>query len=104
MVKTFKRPAAGDGEQLPSDLRTAECLQRTTAHLLGEELLGNLDDLPQVQPYIWDRTRAVRNDFSIQQFKDPANVRISMDCHEKIARFHLVSAHQMTHADLFNAD
>lgn len=39
-----------------------------------------------------DRSRAVRNDFTIQQDRGP----IAIDCHERCARFHILSLHLMS--------
>ena len=80
-------------------LRIANEYQRTVDYLV-EEIIGEAEDLGSVQPFLWDRTRAIRNDFSIQQFKDLQSIKVSISCHERIARFHLLSTHQMTHPDV----
>lgn len=94
MVKKFRRSAAGLDEQLPSDLRPPHILQKTVDYLLGD-IIDNAHSLASVHHFIWDRTRAIRNDFSIQQVTKLADVRIAMDCYERIARFHILSLHQM---------
>lgn len=45
--------------------------------------------------FVWDRTRAIRNDFSIQQVGKVPELRIAIDCYERIARFHILSLHQL---------
>lgn len=99
MVKKFLRPAAGDDEQLPSDLRAPAALQMTVDYLFNE-LLANAPSLASVHHYIWDRTRAIRNDFSIQGMTKPNDVRIAIDCYERIARFHILSMHQLATPEL----
>lgn len=48
---------------------------------------------------MWDRTRAIRNDFSIQQLTKVPDLRIAIDCYERIARFHIVSLHLLALTD-----
>lgn len=95
MVKRFRRSAAGDDEQLPSDIRPPLVLQKTLNYLL-EELVNGPDVLSKVHKFVWDRTRGIRNDFSIQQVTEPDDVRIAMDCFERIARFHILALHQLS--------
>ncbi|RMZ83697.1 hypothetical protein DV738_g1150, partial [Chaetothyriales sp. CBS 135597] len=92
MVKKFVRSDAGREEQLPSDIRTPEALVRTMDHLI-EDVVGKEDRLIACHNFVWDRTRAVRNDFSIQQVSAEAAVRMAVDCHERSARFLIVSLH-----------
>lgn len=94
MVKKFKRPGAGDGDQLPSDLRPPHVLKITCDYLF-RELLTNAPSLASVHGFIWDRTRAIRNDFSIQQVTKLEDVQIAIECFERIARFHILALHQM---------
>lgn len=94
MVKKFRRAAAGLEEQLPSDLRPAPVLKKTCDYLFNE-VIGNAAKLAQVHHFVWDRTRAIRNDFSIQQLTRPDELRIAVDCYERIARFHILSLHQL---------
>jgi hypothetical protein len=48
-----------------------------------------------VHNFLWDRTRAIRNDFSIQQLSKAPDLRIAIECLERIARFHILSLHQI---------
>lgn len=95
MVKKFKRAAAGTGEQLPSDLRPPQTLKLTCDYLFND-LLADDGSLSKFHHFIWDRTRAVRNDFSIQQVSKIQDVRIAIDCFERIARFLILSLHYFT--------
>jgi len=93
MVKKFRRAAAGLEEQLPSDLRPPSVLKRTCDYLF-HDVVGNAA-LEKVHHFVWDRTRAIRNDFSIQQLTKPEDLRLAIDCYERIARFHILSIHQL---------
>ncbi len=94
MVKKFRRAAAGLEEQLPSDLRPPSVLKQTCDYLF-DEVVGRAPALEKVHHFVWDRTRAVRNDFSIQQLTKPEDLRTAIDCYERIARFHILSLHQL---------
>ncbi|KAK5145350.1 hypothetical protein LTR04_001321 [Oleoguttula sp. CCFEE 6159] len=94
MVKKFRRAAAGIDEQLPSDLRPPAVLLKTCNYLF-DNLIGNAESLASVHHFVWDRTRAIRNDFSIQQITKLPELRIAIECYERIARFHILSLHQL---------
>jgi nuclear mRNA export protein SAC3 len=98
MVKRFRRSAAGYDEQLPSDIRTPATLQATLNYLLDDVIDGS-ERLAAVHKFVWDRTRGIRNDFSIQQVSKDEDVRFAVDCFEKIARFHILSLHQLSNPD-----
>jgi len=95
MVKRFRRSAAGYDEQLPSDIRPPIVLQRTLDYLL-DEVIGGPQALANVHKFVWDRTRGIRNDFSIQQVTKAADLRVAIDCFERIVRFHILSLHQLS--------
>ena len=103
MVKCFHRSDAGKDEQLPSDLRPPKVLQKTLDYLF-DEILSGPEPLANVHKFLWDRTRAIRNDFSIQQVSRVEDLKIAIDCFERIARFHLLSLHQLTHPTRNNGD
>lgn len=98
MVKKFRRAAAGLEEQLPSDLRPSAVLKGTCDYLF-HGVIGNARSLAHVHHFVWDRTRAIRNDFSIQQITKPEDLRIAIECYERIARFHILSLHQLALPD-----
>ena len=102
MVKRFRRSAAGYDEQLPSDIRPPAVLQKTLDYLFND-VVGGPEPLSTVHKFVWDRTRSVRNDFSIQQLTKSEDLRIAINCFERIARFHILSLHQLSDADS-NAD
>lgn len=98
MVKRFRRSAAGYDEQLPSDIRTPATLKRTMDYLV-DQVVGGPERLAVVHKFVWDRTRAIRNDFSIQQVSKEEDVTMAVDCYERIARFHILSMHQLCNED-----
>ncbi|KAE9985439.1 hypothetical protein EG327_004698 [Venturia inaequalis] len=91
MVKIFRRSAAGKGDQPPSELRPPDVLKRTADYLF--DTLINESGLKANQTFIWDRTRAIRNDFSIQQLTKTPDLRLAIECYEQMVRFHVVSMH-----------
>ena len=96
MVKRFKRSAAGTDDQIPSDIRPPPVLKRTLDYLL-DEIVGGAEPLASVHKFVWDRTRAIRNDFSIQQVTKLDDLKLAIQCFECIARFHIISLHQLSH-------
>ena len=103
MVKRFRRSAAGYDEQLPSDIRPPLVLQKTLNYLM-DEVVGGPEPLAKVHKFVWDRTRGIRNDFSIQQVTKLEDLKVAIDCFERIARFHLLSLHQLSHPDRDNGE
>ena len=54
-----------------------------------DHLFSNVIDkygLSETQPFIWDRTRAIRKDLILQDCKD----QFAIDLHERIARYHIM--------------
>lgn len=95
MLKRFRRSAAGYDEQLPSDIRTPKALLQTTNYLI-RSIIGGSEPLGIIHKFVWDRTRSVRNDFSVQQVTQESDVRTAVLCLERIARFHIVSLHLLS--------
>ena len=79
MVKKFRRAAAGIEEQLPSDLRTPQVLSQTCDYLFND-IVANAPELGRVHHFVWDRTRAIRNDFTILQVSSPEDLSYAIDC------------------------
>ncbi|PWW78170.1 hypothetical protein C7212DRAFT_363099 [Tuber magnatum] len=89
-VKRFHRPAAGNDAQLPSDVRPPKVLVSTLAYLVYD-LCGGEIPLSKTHPFVRDRTRAIRQDFTLQNYRKAETVQ----CHEIIARFHILSLHKL---------
>ncbi|KAL2868221.1 putative leucine permease transcriptional regulator (SAC3) [Aspergillus lucknowensis] len=95
MLKRFRRSAAGYDEQLPSDIRTPGALLQTMNYLT-RHVIGGSEPLGIIHKFVWDRTRSIRNDFSVQQLTHEEDVKIAVTCLERIARFHIVSLHLLS--------
>ncbi|TPX43188.1 hypothetical protein SeLEV6574_g05195 [Synchytrium endobioticum] len=96
MVKRFKRSAAGDAQVLPCDVRTPGALVRSLDFLIHSVIADNGLVLPYY--FCWDRTRAIRNDFTLQNYCGPE----AIDCHERIARMHILFAHECQQSEMFS--
>lgn len=98
-VKAFHRPAAGNEQALPSDVRPPEVLQRTLDYLV-RNIVSPCDPLDKdTHGFVRDRTRSIRQDFTIQNERG----RVAIECHERIVRFHILSLHHMCQVDGFDA-
>ncbi|KAG0139240.1 hypothetical protein CROQUDRAFT_55022 [Cronartium quercuum f. sp. fusiforme G11] len=86
-VKAFHRPAAGNDQPLPSDVRPPDIL-KTTLDYLFNELLPQ-ESLFETHGFIRDRTRSIRQDFTLQNERG----EIAIECHERIARYHILCLH-----------
>ncbi|KAF3219843.1 hypothetical protein TWF679_010299 [Orbilia oligospora] len=94
-VKSWHRPAAGDAEDLPEDLRTEETLMKTMDYLVHD--IVDKWAFSNCQNFVWDRTRSIRQDCSIQGLNSDAVI----ECYERIARFHIFSLQQLSHNENF---
>jgi len=112
-VKRFRRSAADFKLDIPELVRPPEVLERVCGYL--EEWVMERDrqgpdyrfaQQPSIVPppldvyqFIWDRTRMIRKDFILQNYIgnggkcDARAVR----CHERIARWHAMCEHQLSH-------
>ncbi|CEP06960.1 hypothetical protein, partial, partial [Parasitella parasitica] len=95
-VKAYRRSAAGVEQPLPSDVRTPETLTKTLDYLINTTLSTSL--LEQCHAFIRDRTRSIRQDFTLQDIRDITAVA----AHERIARFHILSLHEMCEVSQFS--
>ncbi|KAI7899182.1 SAC3/GANP/Nin1/mts3/eIF-3 p25 family-domain-containing protein [Cokeromyces recurvatus] len=93
IVKAYRRSAAGNEQPLPSDVRTPECLVSTLDYLINS-IVSNYP-LESCHAFVRDRTRSIRQDFTLQNIRDKTAVEV----HEKIARFHILCLHEMCEYD-----
>ncbi|KAG6919686.1 hypothetical protein DXG01_002629 [Tephrocybe rancida] len=84
-VKMYER-AAGD-KTLPSDLRPPPVLKRTLDYLFHDLLPRG--GFSATYDFIRDRSRSVRNDFTMQHSYGPE----AIECHDRCARFHVLALH-----------
>ncbi|KAJ2790789.1 actin cytoskeleton and mitosis protein, partial [Coemansia linderi] len=68
-VKTFHRSAAGNEEPLPEDLRTPDTLIQTLDYLINS-VIAQDQTLQSCHGFVRDRTRSIRQDFTIQNIRD----------------------------------
>jgi hypothetical protein len=109
-IKRFRRSAADFKLDIPELVRPPHILERVCGYL--EEWVMERDrqgDDPrfggQVPPplevyqFIWDRTRMVRKDFILQNYIGTGGRcnAIAVRCHERIARWHAMCEHQLSH-------
>ncbi|KAI1806410.1 SAC3/GANP/Nin1/mts3/eIF-3 p25 family-domain-containing protein [Daldinia bambusicola] len=103
MVKRLARSAAGQDAPLPMDVRSVRTLCRTLDYLI--DLVSSDDLLPQRHSFLWDRTRAIRIDFSFQKYAmTPGEILDQIYCLETIARFHVTSLHLLSRDGYTPAD
>lgn len=90
-VKIYRRPAAGRELPLPDEVRPPEVLRSTLDYLFHTLLPTQPDDeqFARVQAFLWNRTRAIRQDFIVQSERGA----IAIECHERIARYHILCLH-----------
>lgn len=122
-VKRFRRSAADFKLDIPELVRTPFLLEQTCAYL--EEWVMERDrqgidprfvasqvvtsDTPSpmdVYQFIWDRTRMIRKDFILQNYQANGTVggkcsAVSVRVHERIARWHAMMEHQLSHISDF---
>ncbi|RKP19055.1 hypothetical protein ROZALSC1DRAFT_29311, partial [Rozella allomycis CSF55] len=94
-VKKYHRPAAGNEQPLPEDVRPSKVLLETMDYLVKDVLDRKDISFSAVHNFIRDRTRSIRQDFTLQNIRDDCCVRI----HERIARFHIVSGYLLCEED-----
>ncbi|KAL1836622.1 hypothetical protein VTJ49DRAFT_4870 [Mycothermus thermophilus] len=95
MVKKFGRSAAGQDAPLPMDVRSVDALRRTTDYLFND-LLKSESNLPAMHNFLWDRTRAVRKDFTFHSHKSAEEMKDMVYCFETITRFHATALHLLS--------
>ncbi|CAO1628269.1 unnamed protein product [Sympodiomycopsis kandeliae] len=90
-VKIYRRPAAGREVPLPDDVRPPIVLKKTLDYLFHNLMPSSPTSaqFANVQGFLWNRTRAVRQDFIVQGQGD----LLTIECHERIARWHILSLH-----------
>ena len=103
MVKKFGRSAAGQDAPLPMDVRSVDALRRTTDYLFND-LLQSEDNLPVMHNFLWDRTRAVRKDFTFHSQKSAEEMKEMVYCFETITRFHATALHLLSRKGFANED
>lgn len=96
-VKAFHRSAAGNEQSLPSDIRPPAILLKTMDYLVEKVLCGP-EPLADTHGFVRDRTRSIRTDLTVQNFRGDEAILLT----ERIARFHVLSAHLMCETEGFS--
>ncbi|KAI0443940.1 hypothetical protein F4803DRAFT_513376 [Xylaria telfairii] len=96
MVKRLARSAAGQDAPLPMDVRSFATLRKTLDYLI-DDLIPDDSLLPSKHNFLWDRTRAIRIDLSVQKYNLTPDERTDLVyCLETIARFHVTALHLLS--------
>jgi hypothetical protein len=95
MVKKLARSAAGQEAPLPMDVRSVRSLRRTLDYLI-DDLLKSDGNLPVLHGFLWDRTRAIRRDFTFFSSLTPEELLTQVYVLENIARFHVTALHLLS--------
>lgn len=93
-VKKYRRPAAGNVLHNAEDIRPPHILLKTLEYLVTNILnkVGlDVVRLTDAQKFVRDRTRAIRQDLTIQRAADATSVLVN----ESITRFHVFIDHQL---------
>ncbi|EPX73608.1 nuclear export factor Sac3 [Schizosaccharomyces octosporus yFS286] len=97
-VKAFHRPAAGNEQALPSDVRPPPVLKKSLDYLIDKIVCGPYP-LEATHFFVRDRTRSIRQDFTLQNNRGLEAVA----CHERIARYHILCLHQLCEKKNFSS-
>ncbi|KAM0446115.1 hypothetical protein ACHAO4_009411 [Trichoderma viride] len=95
MVKKLARSAAGQEAPLPMDVRSTAALRRTMDYLI-DDLLQDDENLPTLHGFLWDRTRAIRRDFTFLSSPTADDLKTQTYVLENIARFHVTALHLLS--------
>ncbi|KEY69748.1 hypothetical protein S7711_03729 [Stachybotrys chartarum IBT 7711] len=95
MVKKLARSAAGQEAPLPMDVRSVATLRHTLDYLI-DDLLREDGNLPAIHGFLWDRTRAIRRDFTFFSSLTPEELKDQVYVLENIARFHVTALHLLS--------
>ncbi|KAM0346063.1 hypothetical protein ACHAPU_005824 [Fusarium lateritium] len=95
MIKKLARSAAGQEAPLPMDVRSIAALRRTLDYLI-DDLLRDDGNLPVLHGFLWDRTRAIRRDFTFFSSLTPEEMKLQVYVLENISRFHVTALHLLT--------
>uniref|UniRef100_A0AAV1UWI9 SAC3/GANP/THP3 conserved domain-containing protein n=1 Tax=Peronospora matthiolae TaxID=2874970 RepID=A0AAV1UWI9_9STRA len=117
IIKRFQRSSADHKLDIPDEIRPPGVLRRTQLYI--EQAIMDLDRRgldPRFQPprapepielynFCWDRFRMIRKDFILQNYRGAGGRvhPIVLDIHERIARYHVLSEHELIETPSFVA-
>ncbi|KAI8617340.1 SAC3/GANP/Nin1/mts3/eIF-3 p25 family-domain-containing protein [Chytriomyces sp. MP71] len=95
-VKRYRRSASDGFAVLPCDIRPPRVLIKTLDYLFHEIIPTK--GLEDSHDFVRDRTRGIRNDFTLQNYREYEAV----ECHERIARYHIICASKLMDTENFS--
>ncbi|EGZ05994.1 hypothetical protein PHYSODRAFT_320063 [Phytophthora sojae] len=117
IIKRFQRSSADHKLDIPEEIRPPGVLRRTQLYI--EQAIMDLEQCgldPRFQPprvpepielynFCWDRFRMIRKDFVLQNYRGAGGRvhPIALDIHERIARYHVLSEHELIEIQSFVA-
>jgi hypothetical protein len=117
IIKRFQRSSADHKLDIPEEIRPPGVLRQTQLYI--EERIMDLErggDDPRFNPprtpelielynFCWDRFRMIRKDFVLQNYRGAGGRvhPIVLDVHERIARYHVLSEHELCEVTSFVA-
>lgn len=95
-IKEYSRSSADQEEPLPHELRPPHVL-RMTMYFIFTNIIPKVEEgqVADWYDFIWNRTRAIRKELTIQQINDPVAAEINEQC----ARFHILCSHHFCEED-----
>ncbi|CEG76223.1 hypothetical protein RMATCC62417_11152 [Rhizopus microsporus] len=93
VVKAYRKSVAENDQLLPSDVRCPKALVSTLDYLIDEKLSKN--PLKECHAFIRDRTRSIRQDFTLQNIRN----EVAVEVYERIARIHILCLYEMRDLD-----
>eukprot|EP00742_Colponemidia_sp_Colp-10_P009562 GILJ01010439.1.p1 GENE.GILJ01010439.1~~GILJ01010439.1.p1 ORF type:complete len:1632 (+),score=336.06 GILJ01010439.1:52-4896(+) len=109
-VKKYHRSAADKKLDDPADVRPPEVLRLTMDYLMNQIVdldsdpnnpyVGRPHTFANIHIFVRDRTRSIRQDFILQS--GTRTNRHCIEIHERIARFHILSEHQLCEEEIAN--
>lgn len=117
IIKRFQRSSADHKLDIPQEIRPPGVLRRTQLYIEQEIMdLEQFGPDPRFQPpripelidlynFCWDRFRMIRKDFVLQNYRGAGGRvhPIALDVHERIARYHVLSEHELIEVPSFVA-
>lgn len=117
IIKRFQRSSADHKLDIPDEIRPPGVLRRTQLyiekHIMDLEQDGDdprfnpprTPELIELYNFCWDRFRMIRKDFVLQNYRGAGGRvhPIALDVHERIARYHVLSEHELCEVSSFVA-
>ncbi|KAH7479816.1 Germinal-center associated nuclear protein [Phytophthora ramorum] len=117
IIKRFQRSSADHKLDIPEEIRPPGVLRRTQLYIEQEIMdLDQCGEDPRFQQprvpgpielynFCWDRFRMIRKDFVLQNYRGAGGRvhPIALDIHERIARYHVLSEHELIETPSFVA-